>query len=245
MSENTTKEYQEMLDKIGDINAIEGFDPSVFLEEYSDLSTGEKCKRLPVVVRIAMFRMKYPIGKIAVSIVRNGEAFVATAKVYANYKDAEHEYLAEASASRAPIKDKPSVSAREWAQTAAIGVALRNAGFGLQFEVMKDDFTNLTSGEFETTDGQTKNLAGDGENGAHSTGTDKEDVQVELTPEEKYKQALTVACPIAKYNGKTLGDLLLIDPNALNWIANKYQGDENVKNAALAICEYAKSQNAA
>ena len=53
--------------------------------------------------------------------------------LYTSYKDPVEYYLAEATASRGVSADKPSVSPREWAQTAAVGIALRNAGFGLQF----------------------------------------------------------------------------------------------------------------
>ena len=50
------------------------------------------------------------------------------------------QFLAEATASRGYLPDKPTVSPREWAQTAAVGIALRNAGFGLQFGAAGDSF---------------------------------------------------------------------------------------------------------
>lgn len=49
-------------------------------------------------------------------------------------------------------------------------------------------------------------------------------------------------CPISKYKGKTLSDVLQLDPKALDWLANKFEGDETIKAAAKAICEYAVSQ---
>ena len=54
-----------------------------------------------------------------------------------------------------PDASKPSVSPREWAQTAAVGIALRNAGFGLQFSAAGDDFADmapdeLPAGEMDT-----------------------------------------------------------------------------------------------
>ena len=147
MSQNNSNDKTAMLAEIAKINAVEGFEPSVFAVDYTDLTTGEVRKRLPVMTQIAWFRMKYPEGKIAVSAVPNGDCFVATAKIYPSYKAGENEFLAEATASRAPAADKPSVSAREWAQTAAIGVALRNAGFGLQFSVAGEDFSELAPDE--------------------------------------------------------------------------------------------------
>lgn len=241
MKENNVKDTQAMRAIIENINKIDGFDPSVFVKEFADLSTGDKRKHLPVMIQLAWFYLKHPEGKVAVNAVQEGASFVARAKVYAHYKDGENEFLSEATASRSPISDKPSVSAREWAQTAAIGVALRNAGFGLQFDIDADEVPDGTSPEQtpqNTTDGS--NPFGTSETPAMTSGTKVTPVQVELTPEEKYKQALTVACPISKFSGKTLGDLLLLDPGALSWIAEKFQGSDAIKSAAITICEYAK-----
>ena len=62
------------------INAIEGFDPSQFAIEYTDLKTNETRKYLPVVIRLAWFRLKYEKGKVSVRVEPEGEGFVATAK---------------------------------------------------------------------------------------------------------------------------------------------------------------------
>lgn len=58
MSGKPTKE--EMLQKIGSINRVEGFDPTPFAVEYTDMNTGESRKRLPVMIQMAWFRLKYP-----------------------------------------------------------------------------------------------------------------------------------------------------------------------------------------
>ena len=42
------------------INAVEGFDPSVLAVDYSDLSSNETRRRLPVMSQMAWFRLKYP-----------------------------------------------------------------------------------------------------------------------------------------------------------------------------------------
>ncbi len=68
------------------------------------------------------------------------DCFVASARIYAHYNLPPDQYLAEATASRGYLPDKPTVSPREWAQTAAVGIALRNAGFGLQFSAAGDSF---------------------------------------------------------------------------------------------------------
>ena len=130
-----------MLAEIAKINAVDGFDPTPFAVDFTDLSTGETRKRLPVMIQLAWFRMKYPEGKITVNAEPGSGCFVATARVYPSYRDPADCYLAEASASRGEAPDKPSVSPREWAQTAAVGIALRNAGFGLQFAMAGEVLT--------------------------------------------------------------------------------------------------------
>lgn len=129
------------------INKVEGFDPSVLAVEYIDLTTQEKRKRLPVMAQLAWFRLKHPEGKIAISVEGVKDYFVATARIYVSYKDPVECYLAEATASRKYDPLKPTVSPREWAQTAAVGIALRNAGFGLQFGAAGDDMENQVPDE--------------------------------------------------------------------------------------------------
>ena len=57
--------------------------------------------------------------------------------------------------------------------------------------------------------------------------------------EESVQKAMELPCPMAKYKGLTLGDLLREDPKALDYMARKYQGDENAVEAAKLICEFA------
>lgn len=140
MSQNNSNEKAAMLAKLDSIHKVEGFDPAPFAVDYTDLNTQETRKRLPVMIQMAWFRLKYPEGRIAIQVSPGKDCFVATARVYPSYKDPVDCYLAEATASRGPDASKPSVSPREWAQTAAVGIALRNAGFGLQFSAAGDDF---------------------------------------------------------------------------------------------------------
>ena len=208
----------EAMAKIAEINRVEGFDAGEFAVEYTDMETGETRKRLPVVVQIAWFRLKYPEGKIAVSAVPEDGGFTASAKIYANYRDSGECYLAEAQAWRDPDEAKPGVSAREWSQTAAIGIALRNAGFGLQMDAVEP---------------------GDEASSAPETQA------AEQTPEAILERAMNTPCPITKYSGKTLGEVLVIDPNALNWVANKYTVNAEISEATKTICEYAVRQASA
>ena len=142
MSQNNPIDKSSGMELIATINHVDGFDPSAFAVDYTDLNTGEVRKRLPIMPMLAWFRLKYPEGKIAVSVKPLKDCFEATAKIYPSYKDSPDAYIGEATASRGYCADKPSVSPREWAQTAAIGIALRNAGFGLQFGMVGDDFAS-------------------------------------------------------------------------------------------------------
>lgn len=243
MSQNNSNDKAAMLAKIETINHVDGFDPAPLAVDYIDLNSNETRKRLPVMAQMAWFRLKYPEGRISVQVTSVKEWFVATARVYPSYKDGPENYLSEATASRSFQADKPTVSPCEWAQTAAIGIALRNAGFGLQFAIAGDEFESVATDELGVTSTQP------GTSPAADKATE-EDYMVaaaaapprELTMEEKYEQALNVQCPITKFGGKTLGEVLILDPNAINWCATKFTGDPAVKEAAQIICEYATQQ---
>jgi|GEM_PF-239872 len=250
---------------INKINAVEGFDPATLAVEYGNLNDGSKRYRLPVMAQMAWFRLKYPEGRISVSVKPVKEYFVAEARVYANYKDSVECYLAEGSASRGAVADKPTVSPREWSQTAAIGIALRNAGFGLQFSIAGDSFEDNALNEFpfsgENDSPDSADDTASSEKAAPSVSEIKssqintqaktpsdETVQLqvlspaqsEITPLEK---ALTALCPIAKHKDKTLGDMVRIDPSAVAYVAKnagKY-GDE-IAGFAKLICEEALKQ---
>ncbi len=238
---------------LSSIHKVEGFDPTPLAVEYVDLNTQEKRKRLPVMAQLAWFRLKYPEGKIAINVEAAKDYFVASARVYVSYKDPGDCYLAEATASRKYDPLKPTVSPREWAQTAAVGIALRNAGFGLQFGAAGDDFESDVPDELgagsrvtappaappvEESAPQTGNAAS---SAAVPVPEPKPEV-VELTPEQRFEQACAIVSPIKKHNGKTLGEILTMEPRAINWLATKFSGDETIKAAAEFICAYSMEQ---
>ena len=241
MSQNNSNDKAAMMAIIENINKVEGFDPAPFAVDFTDLNSQETRKRLPVMIQMAWFRLKYPEGKIAVQVTPAKDCFVATAKVYPKYNDPADCYLAEATASRGICEDKPSVSPREWAQTAAIGIALRNAGFGLQFDLAGEDVVEtMTDGHMASAV-----VPSEKENAAVSGKKEPKAPPRELTQEERFRLASQKPCPIVKYNGRTLGDMIMLDPNALKWVAEKYTGDEEVKEAAKYLCDYAVSQSVA
>jgi hypothetical protein len=259
--ENSEQRIYDTVAKIDSINAVEGFDPMTLAIKIGDLNEGGARYHLPVMAQIAWFRLKYPEGKIATTVKPGNNCFIADARVYANYKDPADFYLAEGSAARGICKEKSSVSPREWAQTAAIGIALRNAGFGLQASIAGESFEDNAIYELLGLVSQENRAAGNGitpsakgkagytaeqpeiceigastESGSMMLQTEPVPIQQpELSPLDS---AMSTLCPITRYKDKTLGDLIRIDPRALAYVAKS--GDKygiEVANYAQLICE--------
>lgn len=241
MSQNNSNAKTAMLAKLDSIHKVEGFDPSPFAVDYTDLNTQETRKRLPVMIQMAWFRLKYPEGRIAIQVSPGKDCFVATARIYPSYKDPVDCYLAEATASRGPDASKPSVSPREWAQTAAVGIALRNAGFGLQFSAAGDDFPDMAPDELPAGEMDTSRESPAMEQPGQAEIEPAYEPAV-LTEEQRLEQAFQKPCPIKKYSGKTLGEVLAMDPNAIARVANKYKDNQELSDAARLICEHAMQQ---
>lgn len=248
-----TGDKQAMLALIHKINEVEGFDPTPLAVEYTDLNSGEKRLRLPVMAQLAWFRLKYPEGRVSTAISPGKDCFIATARIYHHYSDPVDQFLAEATASRGYLPDKPTISPREWAQTAAVGIALRNAGFGLQFGAAGDTFDSPAVDELGGI------IWSNEEQGLHPntgaaqpisptaarSGTAPSAPSPQPDPvETPLEQAMKVQCPIKKHSGKTLGDVLREDPKAIIWVAEKYTGDSNVSAAAKLICEHSLKETA-
>ena len=263
-STNNTSGRKAAVQAIEQINRVEGFDPNPLAVEYTDEKTQEKRLRLPVMAQMAWFRLKYPTGKVIVRAQQAGKVFVGEARVYMNATDPDECCLASATASRGFDEDKPKMSPREWVQTAALGIALRNAGFGLQFHAAGDSFDHNAVNELETdmpVSGQSVDQPAETMK-ASAPETDASDATAEsgLAPAESalsasstaeapvadpYEKAMSVLCPIAKYKGKTLGEVLMLDQKAIIYISNasgKYS--EETVAAAKVICEYAAQQSA-
>lgn len=254
MSDINSNSKTTTLEMIERINHVDGFDPNTLAIEYTDLKTQSTRKYLPVLSRLAWFYLKYPEGKVAVQVTQTKspqakkDVFVATARVYPNYKDSPDAYISEGTASRQYDENNPTVSPREWAQTAAVGFALRNAGFGIQFSISKGEIDEYNAGvEFGFDEGDTSPInTDDGTTEPQTISEQKTEATApqapkrELTPEEKFQRAIAYPCPIQKYSDKTLGDMITLDPKALTWVADKFDKDPAIKAAAQFICEYAQ-----
>ena len=133
------------------------------------------------------------------------------------------------------------MSPREWAQTAAVGIALRNAGFGLQFSAAGDDFPDMAPDELPVGEMDTSRESPAMEQPGQAEIEPAYEPAV-LTEEQRLEQAFQKPCPIKKYSGKTLGEVLAMDPNAIAWVANKYKDNQDLSDAARLICEHAMQQ---
>lgn len=239
-SEENLESKQSAMNFLRKVNAVEGFDPTPLAVEYTDLNGGTSRMKLPVSVQIGWFWLKYPEGRITVSAKAERDHFVALARIYHHYTDGADQYLSEASASRGMHPDKPGVSPWEWAQTAAIGIALRNAGFGIQFAAAGDTLEGPAVDELS-------GIIFSGNPEETSTGTPTAPYEEPAgetpppapEPEDPFESALKAPCPIAKYKDKTLGDVLKVEPKALLWVANKFTGNPEISAAAKLICDQA------
>ena len=122
------------------INAVEGFNPLDYARELQN-DRGETDLYLDVKFRILWFRLMYPNGKISKKLLKCDSSFaVVEARVYADRNDPEDAYLANGFGQRY-FDGNSQYGTRnvETAETGAVGRALSNAGFGIQFAGVGED----------------------------------------------------------------------------------------------------------
>ena len=131
-------ELKEMLYDVNDavkaLNRVEGFEPKDYLRE-------EKTEEgvsfyLDTKYRLLWFRLMYPQGKLVkIPKALNKEYATFEVRVYTDKNDADDNYLANGFASRYKddANEKFGLNFVESAETAALGRALKDAGFGTQF----------------------------------------------------------------------------------------------------------------
>ncbi|MBR1703223.1 MAG: hypothetical protein IJ716_14960 [Lachnospiraceae bacterium] len=137
MSETNMNAAGSMYDSvtaIHELNSIAGFDPRNYMRMIGEGKDNARYY-LDVAFRKLWFRLKYPEGKISKRLLKLTEDMaVVEARVYLNYKDNEEDYVANAFSHKFKGEDAQfGAKFVEFAETAAIGRALADAGFGLQF----------------------------------------------------------------------------------------------------------------
>lgn len=132
---------EKAYEKIAEINKVEGFDVEALAEKYHNLLEDKTMWRLPVKAQKAWFLMKYPNGRLQTEIISySKEEAVVKASIYRDYNETIP--VAEAISVKT-VTIGSSISILEWAETAAIGRALVNAGFGLQFDHAGDLYAGM------------------------------------------------------------------------------------------------------
>lgn len=179
---------------------------------------------------VALFRQKYPEGRIAVNVSQSNGCMMARARIYPNFNDEERCFLSEITVAKNITEDNDFASLITEVQEQAIMLAIQNAGITCDVnkskkqEVGEDIKIKEETTDYEVVEEQAPKK-----------------VEPELTLEEKYQNAIKLTCPITKYKEKnyTLGQVLGCDPKAIKWLAEKFTGDTKIKEAAQIICEYA------
>lgn len=135
MSENKENGMlYDISEAVRTLNKVEGFEPKDYLRK-EETEDGVSYY-LDTKYRLLWFRMKYPEGKLVkIPKALNKEFATFEVRVYTDKNDAENNFLANGFASR--YKDdgneKFGLNFVESAETAALGRALKDAGFGTQF----------------------------------------------------------------------------------------------------------------
>lgn len=178
---------------------------------------------------VKLFREKYPEGKISVNVSQNNGCVMARARIYPKYNEEERCFLSEITIAKAINDSNTFETLISETQCEAVSLAIQTAcSFGGNQSVVVTDTSKkeeiVESDEYQVEEKVPETLK-----------------EKELTYEEKYKKALAMACPIAKYKEKnyTLGQVLGCDPKAIKWLAEKFTGDTEIKEAAQLICDYA------
>ena len=118
----------------GALNRVEGFEPLEFARTIKQEDQEDQLY-LDVKYRKLWFRLANPLGRISSHIVWfNENVALAEAKIYLNYTDAPENYIANAFSMKFRSEDpKFGDKFLEMAETAAVGRALSDAGYGVQF----------------------------------------------------------------------------------------------------------------
>lgn len=137
---NTVSGMYDEVAEIQNLNKVEGFDPRRYMRIIQKEGQAGKYY-LDVVYRKLWFRLKYPEGKIVKKILKlTDQMAIVEAKVYLSRNDAEDSFISNAMAQKyLTVDEQFGNKFVELAETAAVGRALADAGFGLQFADTEGD----------------------------------------------------------------------------------------------------------
>lgn len=257
MSETAEKEMlYDINEAVRALNKVEGFEPKDYLRE--EITEEGKSFYLDTKYRLLWFRLKYPEGKLMKIAKALGKDYaIFEVRVYMHKDDLPGNFLANGFASRYRDdgNEKFGLNFVESAETAALGRALKDAGFGTQFcdIALPNDQTIVDAGvniPFDLSNDELPNPDEDGnpilENSdsevKETKGSVAESENNEAAAEEKIElsAAMTVEELLSRMTveyaksivvdygidkGKTLGELALKRPQGINYHASKAQNN--------------------
>ena len=232
------------------LNQVEGFDPSKLLR-IINLDTEEPAIYLDVWARKLWFRLKNPAGKIMKKLLQvNADFALVEARVYLDKNDPEDCYVANAFGQRFNQPgDKYGAKYIELAETAAIGRALSDAGYGVQYS------NNRIEGDMSPVDrlGNSAIMQSDIPLPAESVTVNNE-VTAMTEPEPAIQPKYTVDMAVEEiiaymslaeaksvpvnFKGMehmTLGRVAVEKPATLLWITESYKGPDNILRAGAQL----------
>ncbi len=236
---------------VNELNRVEGFDPLNFIREIND--NGKIQYYLDVKFRKLWFRLKYPNGKIKKKIVKlNEQIAIIESYIYLDKNDAEDNYIASALAQRSALAvDKYSDKYVELAETASVGRALADAGFGIQFcEKGEANDENVVDApiEYNPETGEVLNVSVQNNITPHKENIVKAKETINPVKAEPKELLPTMSCEellkimtvndakkvivnIGNYKGRTLAEVAVNCPKDLTWYADSYRGKNNLLRA--------------
>ena len=244
------------LQVVAELNRVEGFDPRNFMREI-ETDTQEKQLYLDVKFRKLWFRLKHPNGKIKKSIIKlTEELAIVESKVYLDKNDSEENYIASALAQRFLQQDDRFGNRYvELAETASVGRALADAGFGIQFcDIGEESDPGIVDSGIPVDSSGGKGADPVTGTQTSSNGQSKAGEAPAKTPAPAQSKSYTAnmsvdeICSIMSlddakkvvvdcgfYKGKTLGQVAIEKPGSLGWYVDSYKGPNNVLRAGAKL----------
>lgn len=253
-------------DAVKSMNQVDGFDPTALLRRIVEPATdGTVSERfyLDVAYRKLWFRLKHPEGAIRKVVREITDQFaIVEAKVYLDRNDPPDSFIANAIVKRYyNPEDRFGDKYLELAETAAVGRALADAGFGVQFgdtneppdPTVVDSPVGLPNGaQINSITGEvmpppqpappnpvaTQNTTAQqppapAQVHQASSPSFTPDMPVEtILAQMTLDYAINLTVDCGYYKGQKLGQVANDKPSSLDWYVTSYKGYNNILRAA-------------